>query len=421
MTMTEKILARASGRDRVSPGEIISARVDMSMTHARLGNLFFRTFKELGLKVWDPARLVVLWDHQTPTNTPATAAFAYELEKFAKEYGIEHFYYGDGVCHQVMLEKGHVRPWDVVVGTDSHSCSYGAYGAFATGIGSTELVWVAHRGSIWLKVPKSQKYVLTGEFQPGVMAKDLILHIIGKIGIDGASYMAMEFTGPLVGAMDLDERMTLCNMVVEADAKNGICAPDEKVLKAMRKKGTPVAAEPLIGDKDAEYERVVEIDVSSLEPTLAAPDRPDNTRTVGELEGLPFNRAVLGTCTGGKIHDLRAAAEVMRGRRIHPDVHLTVIPASNEVFLQADAEGLVRQFIEAGAIFCNPSCGPCAGMHMGVLGKDDVCLSANPRNFSGRMGDNEAKIYLASPATIAASAIEGRITDPRKFLKRGDK
>ena len=248
MTMTEKILARAGGRNRVTPGEIISARVDMSMTHARLGNLFFRTFKDLGLKIWDPGKVVVQWDHQIPTNTPATAAFAYEIEKFAKEYGIEHFYYGEGVCHQVMLEKGHVRPWDVVVGTDSHSCSYGAYGAFGTGIGSTELVRVAHKGAIWFKVPKSQKYVLTGKFQPGVMAKDVILHIIGKISINGASYMAMEFTGPLISEMDLDERMTLCNMVVEADAKNGICAPDEKVFKALRKKGVNATFEPLAAD-----------------------------------------------------------------------------------------------------------------------------------------------------------------------------
>jgi 3-isopropylmalate/(R)-2-methylmalate dehydratase large subunit len=280
---------------------------------------------------------------------------------------------------------------------------------------------VAHKGAIWLKVPKTQKYVLSGEFQPGVMAKDLILNIIGRIGIDGASYMAMEFTGPLVSAMDLDERMTLCNMVVEADAKNGICAPDEKLLAALRKKGIDTNFDPLAADPDAEYERVTEIDVSTLEPTLAAPDRPDNMKTVGELEGLAFNQAILGTCTGGKIHDLRAAAKVLGGHKIHRDVHLTVIPASNEVFLQADAEGLVRQFIEAGAMICNSSCGPCAGVHMGVLGKDDVCLSANPRNFAGRMGDNQAKIYLASPATIVASAIEGRITDPRRFLTGGGK
>lgn len=418
MTCTEKILARASGRERVIPGEIIVADVDMAMTHARLGNLFFRTFKELGLKVWDTDKLVVLWDHQVPTNTPATASLAWELEKFTKEYGIEHFHYGSGVCHQVMLEGGYVRPGDLVVGTDSHSCSYGAYGAFATGIGSTELVWVAHKGSIWLKVPRNMKFVFTGALKPGVMAKDLILHIIGKIGIDGASYMAMEFEGPAVSAMNLDERMTLCNMVVEADAKNGIIAPDEKVYDALKAIGISTY-QPLFSDPDAEYQQVFEIDVTELEPTLAVPDSPGNAKVVGELEGIPFNRAVLGTCSGGKIHDLRIASEVLKGRRINPDVHMVVIPASQKVFLQAADEGLIHQFIEAGAVWCNPSCGPCAGMHMGVLGKEDVCLSASPRNFSGRMGDSSAKIYLASPATIAASSIEGKITDPRKFIRRG--
>ncbi|MEI9474982.1 MAG: 3-isopropylmalate dehydratase large subunit [Deltaproteobacteria bacterium] len=415
MTITEKIIARASKRERVRPGEIVNADVDMSMTHARLGNMFFRTFKKLGLKVWDPGKMVVLWDHQIPTNSTNTANLAFELERFAKEYGIRHFYYGDGVCHQVMLEKGHVRPGDIVVGTDSHSCSYGAYGALATGIGSTELVWVASKGSIWLKVPKSLKYVVTGMLQPGVMAKDLILDIIGRIGIDGAAYMAMEFQGPVVEQMDLDERMTLCNMAVEADAKNGIVAPDQKVYDALKGMGVS-NYQPVFSDPDAEYHKIFEMDVSRLEPTLSAPDNPGNTKKVGELEGIPFNRAVLGTCTGGKIHDLRAAAQVLKGRRIHPDVHLVVVPASQEVFLKAEEEGLIRQFIEAGAVWCNPSCGPCGGMHMGVLGKDDVCLSASPRNFTGRMGDPNAKVYLASPATVAASAIEGKIADPRRFL-----
>jgi len=417
MTITEKIIAHAAGREKVRPGEIVIARVSASMTHARLGNMFFRTFKKLGLKVWDPDRLVVLWDHQIPTNSTNTANLAFELEKFVKEYGLKNFYYGEGVCHQVMLEKGYVRPGEIAVGTDSHTCSYGAYGALATGIGSTELVWVAHRGTIWLKVPKSMKYVIKGRFQAGVMAKDLILDIIGRIGIDGASYMAMEFTGPAVEEMDLDERMTLCNMAVEADAKNGIVAPDEKVFAFLKGLGI-TDYRPLYSDTDAEYAQTFEIDVSGLGPILAAPATPGNTKPVEELEGIPFNRAVLGTCTGGKLHDLRAAAEVLKGRKIHPDVHLDVVPASQETFLKADEEGLIRQFIEAGAVWCNPSCGPCGGMHMGVLGKDDVCLSASPRNFSGRMGDPNAQIYLASPATIAASAIEGRIADPRKFLKR---
>ena len=418
MNITEKILAKASGKKVVHPGEIVDANVDMIMVHDLTGPLAVEAFKKIGVqKVWDNQKAVVILDHQVPAESVKAAELHKTMRQFAKDQKLRIYDVGrGGICHQVMPEKGHVVPGTVIVGADSHTCTYGAFGAFATGIGSTEAAAVFATGKIWLKVPEAIKINVTGEFQKYVTPKDLILSIIGRMGVDGAIYKSAEFTGPTIKSMSIAGRMTLCNMAVEMGAKNGIIEPDETTRKFLegRVKTLP-NFEALKSDKDAVYERTVEFDVSKMEPQIACPSSVDNVKPVSEVGNVPIEQAFIGSCTNGRIEDLRLAAQVLKGKRVKDGVRALVIPASQEVYKQALNEGLLEIFTDAGAIVCGSACGPCLGGHIGLLAAGEVCVSTSNRNFIGRMGSTQASVYLASPATVAASAVTGKITDPRKL------
>ncbi len=419
MNITEKILAKASGERVVHSGEIVDANVDMIMVHDLTGPLAVEAFKKIGVqKVWDNQKAVVILDHQVPAESVKAAELHKTMRQFAKDQKLRIYDIGrGGICHQVMPEKGHVVPGTVIVGADSHTCTYGAFGAFATGIGSTEAAAVFATGKIWLKVPEAIKLNVTGQFQKYVTPKDLILSIIGRIGVDGAIYKSAEFTGPTIKSMSIAGRMTLCNMAVEMGAKNGIIEPDEttrKFLEGRTSKALP-NFESLKSDKDAVYERIVEFDVSKLEPQVACPSSVDNVKPVSEVGNVPIEQAFIGSCTNGRIEDLRLAAQVLKGKRVKDNVRALVIPASQEVYKQALNEGLLEIFTDAGAMVCGSACGPCLGGHIGLLAADEACVSTSNRNFIGRMGSTQASVYLASPATVAASAVTGKITDPRKL------
>jgi homoaconitate hydratase family protein len=416
MNITEKILAKASGKKSVSPGEIVDANVDVIMVHDLTGPLAVESFKKIGAeKVWDNQKIVVILDHQVPAESVKAAELHKTMRQFAKDQKLRIYDVGrGGICHQVMPEKGHVVPGTVIVGADSHTCTYGAFGAFATGIGSTEAAAVFATGKIWLKVPDAIKINVNGKFNKYVTAKDLVLNIIGKLGVDGAIYKSAEFTGPTMREMDIAGRMTICNMAVEMGAKNGIIEPDETTSKFLqgRIKTMPDFA-ALKSDKDAAYERTIEFNVAKLEPQVACPSSVDNVKPVSEVGNVPIEQAFIGSCTNGRIEDLRLAAQIIRGKKVKDGVRALVIPASVEVYKQALAEGLIEIFTDAGAVVCGSACGPCLGGHIGLLAAGETCVSTSNRNFIGRMGSPQASVYLASPATVAASAVMGKITDPR--------
>jgi 3-isopropylmalate/(R)-2-methylmalate dehydratase large subunit len=415
MNITEKILAKASDKTQVQPGDIVGAKVDMVMIHDLTGPLAVEAFKRIGVsQVWDNTKIVIILDHQVPAESVNAAELHKMLRAFAKEQDIRFYDVGrGGICHQVMPEKGHVLPGTVMVGADSHTCTYGALGAFATGIGSTEAAAVFATGKIWLKVPETIRVNVEGEFKPYVTPKDLILSIIGKVGADGATYKATEFMGSTIRGMSMAGRMTLCNMTVEMGAKNGIVEPDEMTRKFLEGR-TNKPYEALRSDADANYESVVEFDVSGLEPVVACPSSVDNVKSVSEVGDIAIEQAFIGSCTNGRIEDLRLAAKVMKGKTVKDGVRALVIPASREVYRQAVNEGLVEIFTDAGALVCGSACGPCLGGHIGLLAAGETCVSTSNRNFIGRMGSTQASVYLASPATVAASALTGRITDPRE-------
>jgi len=418
MNITEKILAKASGKKSVHPGEIVDTNVDMVMMHDLTGPLAVEAFGKIGVqKVWDNQKAVIILDHQVPAESVKAAELHKTMRKFAKDQNIRIYDVGrGGICHQVMPEKGHVVPGTVIVGADSHTCTYGAFGAFATGIGSTETAAVLATGKIWLKVPKAVRVNVSGEFQKFVTPKDLILSIIGRMKVDGAIYEAAEFTGPTIKSMSIAGRMTLCNMSVEMGAKNGIIEPDETTRRFLegRVKSMP-NFEALKSDKDAVYDRTVQFDVSRLEPQVACPSSVDNVKPVSEVGNVAIEQAFIGSCTNGRIEDLRLAAEVLKGKTVKDGVRAIVIPASQEVYSQALKEGLLEIFTDAGAIVCGSACGPCLGGHIGLLATGETCVSSSNRNFIGRMGSTEASVFLASPATVAASAVTGKITDPRRL------
>ena len=415
MNITEKILAKASGKKSVSPGEIVDANVDVVMVHDLTGPLAVESFKKIGPeKVWDNKKVVVILDHQVPAESVKAAELHKTMRQFAKDQKLRIYDVGrGGICHQVMPEQGHVVPGSVIVGADSHTCTYGAFGAFATGIGSTEAAAVFATGKIWLKVPEAIKINVNGKFSKYVTAKDLVLNIIGKLGVDGAIYKSAEFTGPTMREMSIAGRMTICNMAVEMGAKNGIVEPDETTRKFLqdRIKTMPDFA-ALKSDKDAAYAQTVDFNVSKLEPQVACPSSVDNVKPVSEVN-VPIEQAFIGSCTNGRIEDLRLAAQVMKGKKVKDGVRALVIPASVEVYKQALAEGLIEIFTEAGAVVCGSACGPCLGGHIGLLAAGETCVSTSNRNFIGRMGSTQASVFLASPATVAASAVTGKITDPR--------
>lgn len=411
MNITEKILAKASGLEKVSPHEIVEAKVDAVMVNDLTGPLAVESFKKIGAgKVWDSSRILIVLDHLAPASSEKAAELHKLLRKFAIEQNIGGFFdVGEGICHQVMVDAGYVKPGQLIVGADSHTCTYGAFGAFATGIGSTEAAAVFATGRIWLRVPEAIKVNVNGAFPNLVTPKDLILHVIGIIGADGAIYKSLEFTGSTIKAMSMDGRMTLCNMVVEVGAKNGIIEPDEKTAKYLGLEKVPT----LQSDPEAFYEKTLDVNAGDLEPKVACPHSVDNVKNVCDVAGVEIDQAFIGSCTNGRIEDLRLAAHILKGKKVKKGVRLLIIPASRKVYLQALKEGLIEVFINAGGVVCNPTCGPCLGGHLGILASDEVCISSSNRNFIGRMGSPKSHVYLASPATVAASAIAGKIIDPR--------
>ncbi len=415
-TISEKIFSLASGRDAYA-GDIVIANVDAAMAHDGTALLTIEAFKEMGgRKLWDPLRAILVIDHVAPSANENFSKVHKVMRDFAHKYNANLYDAGSGICHQVMVERGHVMPGYLIVGADSHTCTYGALGAFATGIGSTEMAAVLISGKLWFKIPESIKMEIDGPLPPMTMPKDVILKIAGIIGADGASYEAIEFCGSTVKAMSVDGRLTLCNMAVEMGAKTGIIEPDEKTTNYMH--GLEIKnLKMLRSDEDAEYSRKININASKIEPQIACPHTVDNVKPVKEVEGLDINQVFIGSCTNGRLEDLRTAAEIFRGRTVKKGVRVIVAPASRSIYLQALKEGLLEIFIRAGCIVCNPGCGPCAGAHQGILAPGEICLSTSNRNFKGRMGSSEAQIYLASPATAAASALEGKITDPRRLIR----
>ncbi|OPY23573.1 MAG: Isopropylmalate/citramalate isomerase large subunit [Methanobacterium sp. PtaU1.Bin097] len=415
MTMAEKIMAKASENREAKAGEIVMANIDVAMTHDLTGPLSVESFRKIGLKnVWDPDKIVVLFDHQVPADSLDAAANHIMLREFVEDQGINNFYdVREGVCHQVLPEKGHIVPGEVVVGTDSHTCTHGALGAFSTGIGSTDMAMVFATGKLWFKIPETIKFDIQGSLKDYVYAKDVVLHIIGEIGADGATYKACEFAGETTREMSVSERMVLCNMAIEMGGKTGLVEPDEKTVNYLKNRTTK-EYEILKTDIDAESLETLEIDVNDLEPQIACPHNVDNVKPISEVGGISIDQVFLGSCTNGRLEDLRTAAEIVKGHQVSDKVRMLVIPASREVYLQAMDEGLLRIFAESGALVCNPCCGPCLGGHIGLVGPGEVSLSTSNRNFQGRQGSPEAEVYLSSAAVAASSALKGSITDPRE-------
>lgn len=410
--MAEKILGRASNQE-VASGDIIDGTVDLAMSHENTAAISGK-FKSIGVpRVWDPARIVVPIDHCAPAANEDYAKNHKVIREFVREQNITNFYdIKAGVCHQVLPEKGHIKPGMLVVGSDSHTPTYGALAAFATGIGRTEMAAVYATGKIWLRVPESFKIIVEGKLPDMVSAKDVILHIIGDLRADGANYKAVEFCGDTVDHMTVGERMVLCNMSAEMGAKAGMVAFDDTTRMYLDERTDRVYT-VLNPDADAVYEKVVHVAVHDLEPQVACPHTVDNVKPLFQVEGVPINQAVLGTCTNGRVEDLAVAASLLKGKKIADTVRLIVIPASTEVYAEAVQNGIILDLVKAGAVICNPNCGPCLGAHQGALAPGEVCISSSNRNFRGRMGCKDAEIYLASPATVAASSLTGRITDPR--------
>ncbi|MCL2157128.1 MAG: homoaconitase large subunit [Methanobrevibacter sp.] len=413
MTMSEKILAKASNKEKVEAGEIVMANIDVAMTHDLTGPLSIESFNKIGTKkVWDSSKIVIPFDHQVPADSLDAANNHIIMRKFVAEQGIENFYdVNQGVCHQILPELGHVVPGEVIVGSDSHTCTHGALGAFATGIGSTDMAMVFSTGQLWFKVPETIQFNIEGNLNKNVYAKDVILNIIGQTGADGATYKACEFTGDTVANMSVSDRMVLCNMAIEMGGKTGLVEVDEKTLNYIKNRSSK-AYNVFKTDSDAPSLETIAIDVSDLEPQVACPHNVDNVKPAAEVDA-EIDQVFLGSCTNGRISDMREAAEILKGKKIANGVRMLVIPASKEVYTKSLNEGLINIFIDAGALVCNPCCGPCLGGHIGLIGPGEVSLSTSNRNFKGRQGSPEGEVYLSSAAVAAASAIEGRIVLPQ--------
>ncbi|MCD8389329.1 MAG: 3-isopropylmalate dehydratase large subunit [Oscillospiraceae bacterium] len=414
MTMTQKILARHAGLEEVSAGQLIEADVDFTLANDITGPVAIREMEKAGFDgVFDRTKIALVMDHFVPNKDINSAQQALECRAFARRHDIVNFYdVGEmGVEHALLPEKGLVGPSELVIGADSHTCTYGALGAFSTGVGSTDLAAGMATGKAWFKVPPAIQFVLKGKKSRWVAGKDVILHIIGQIGVDGALYQSMEFTGEGVADLSMDDRFCICNMAIEAGAKNGIFPVDDLTRDYIRGRVNRETVE-VSADPDAEYVRQIEVDLSALRPTVACPHLPENTKTVDELGHIEIQQAIIGSCTNGRIEDMRVAAELLKGRHVARDVRTIVIPATQAVYLQCIEEGLAKIFIEAGAILSTPTCGPCLGGHMGVLARGERAISTTNRNFVGRMGHTSSEVYLASPAVAAASAVAGYICAP---------
>ncbi len=415
-TIIEKILSRKSGKN-VCAGDIVVAGVDFIMGQDGTSPLAINAYRSMeGKKLFDPARVALVIDHSAPSPFEGVSNLHTLMREFAKETGCRLYDIGEGVCHQVMLESGRIGPGSLVIGADSHTCTYGALNAFATGVGSTDLAGALISGKMWFKVPETIRFVCHGRLPAGVYSKDLILYLIGQVTADGATYMSAEYTGEAIKALSIEARFTISNMAIEMGAKAGLMEADEKTLEWVTRYGGK-GFEPVTPDRDASYANTLEFDVSDLEPQVAKPHTVDNTAPLSEVAGKPVQQAVLGTCTNGRLEDLRIAAGILKGRRISPDVRFIVAPASKDIYLRAMREGILETLVLAGAAVVTPGCGPCVGTHNGVPSDGETVISTANRNFKGRMGNRNAEIYLASPATVAASALTGCITDPREFVK----
>jgi len=416
-TITQKILAAHCGKEVVEPGELINAKLDFVLGNDITAPIAIREFEKIGAKtVFDKDRVALVPDHSTPNKDIKSAELVKIMREFARKHNITYFFeIGKmGVEHTLLPDEGLVGPGDVVIGADSHTCTYGALGAFSTGVGSTDLACAMALGETWFKVPEQIKLVYYGKTPKWVCGKDLILHTIGLIGVDGALYCSMEFTGEAIADLDMAGRFTMCNMAIEAGGKNGIIAPDDKTMEYV--KGRTVRPYKVYqSDPDAVYKQVIEIDVSKLEPIVSFPHLPENTKPISEATHVRIDQAVIGSCTNGRIEDLRIAAKILNGRKVHPDVRLIVIPATQEIYLQSIKEGLTEIFVEAGGAVSTPTCGPCLGGHMGVLAEGERSVATTNRNFVGRMGHTKSEVYLASPAVAAASAVLGRLGSPEEL------
>ena len=417
MTMTQKILARHAGLEEVKAGQLIEARLDLVLGNDITTPVAITEFEKAGLtQVFDRDKIAIVLDHSTPCKDIKSAQLCAQARKFAKKYHITHFYdVGQaGIEHALLPEKGLTAPGEVIIGADSHTCTYGALGAFSTGVGSTDMAAGMATGLSWFKVPAAIKVTLKGKLAPYVSGKDVILHLIGMIGVDGALYKSLEFTGEGVAQLTMDDRFTIANMAIEAGAKNGIFPVDD-LTRDYLKGRVDREWEAFEADPEAEYDREVVIDLSALKPTVSLPHLPSNTKTVEEVAGLPIQQVVIGSCTNGRIKDLAEAAAILEGKKVAEGVRCIVIPATQQIYLEAMRAGYVETFINAGCAVSTPTCGPCLGGHMGVMAAGERCVSTTNRNFVGRMGDTSSEVILASPAVAAASAIAGCVADPSKI------
>ncbi|MEZ5124717.1 MAG: 3-isopropylmalate dehydratase large subunit [Thermoleophilia bacterium] len=418
-TITEKILARAAGRDAAHAGDIIEARIDLALANDITAPLAIAEFEKAGFdKVFDPAKIALVPDHFTPNKDIKAAGQSKKVRDFARKYGIVNYFEVGrvGIEHVLLPDTGMVAPGDVVIGADSHTCTYGGLGAFSTGMGSTDFAAAMAWGRVWLRVPESVKFVYSGKVQPWVTGKDLILHTIGLIGVDGALYQAMEFTGEAIANLSMDERLSMCNMAIEAGGKSGIVAHDEKTAAylASRPQGSHARTAGVVfaSDADADYARVLEIDAAAVPLTVSKPHLPSNTAAAADLSDTKIDQVVIGSCTNGRLADLQQAAEILRGRKVHPDVRVIILPGTQEIFLAAAADGTMQALVEAGCAFSTPTCGPCLGGHMGILAEGERAVATTNRNFVGRMGHTGSEVYLAGPYVAAASALAGHIATP---------
>lgn len=414
-TLVEKLLMKNATVNNIKPGDITTVNVDHVMVHDLFGPFVIEKFRQMGFeKVWNSKKIAFIYDHLVPTSTLEDSRYHKIIDKFAESQSITKVHRNDGVCHQLMPELGYAKPGNIVFGTDSHTITYGAIGAFATGIGYTEMASILGTGKLWVRVPATLKFNINGELPKGVYAKDIILKIIGDIGVDGATYKAMEFSGSTIKSLGVSSRLTISNMAVEAGAKVGLIEPDEKTFEFSKVEGSEYAY--LTCDKDASYENVYEYDASKLSPVVACPSNVDNVKDIEEIKGITINQAFLGSCTNGRLEDLEIAADIVKGKKVAPFVRFIVTPASRSIYAEASKRGIISDLVEAGAIVNSPACGLCCGRSGGIVSAEERVISSNNRNFLGRMGDAKAEIYLASPASVAAAALEGKIVDPREYV-----
>ena len=417
-TMSEKILALGAGVPETQAGDILWVNIDKAMLDDILGPRveIADHMKEIKDEIWDPSKVVVISDHYTPPASINQAEIVKFTRDWSKKYGVDNYYEFVGPCHQIMVEKGHVLPGAVVLGTDSHTCMGGAMGAFATGVGSTEMLGVLITGKTWLRVPETIRVIWNGSLKPGVMAKDISLKTIGAIGHAGATYKTVKYQGNTISELSMDERLAITNMAVEMGAKAGLMKPDEKVAEYLAQHGVTAPYTMLESDPDAVYCQTLQFDAANLSPMVSCPHEVDNVAEIEQLADVKIDQAYIGSCTGGRYNDLAAAAQILKGHKVKAGTRLLVSPASQDIWMQASRDGILATLAEAGAVVMAPTCGVCVGLHSGLLADGEVCISSTNRNFIGRMGSKKAQIYLSSPMAVAASAIAGKIADPRKYL-----